>query len=563
MVVLTREQIEQRLVALHRASLELVGNLSLEDVLFNIVNMAREQSGAKYAALGVVDEDEEGLERFIPIGLPEEEIRKIAHPPVGKGILGAVLRDRQTIRIPRISADPRRSGFPAHHPKMESFLGVPILLGDTLLGLIYLTDKEDNTEFTENDERVIETLAAYAAVAISNSRLYNELKERDYSLSKRNEDLALLNDVAATLAASLELDDILEKTLDRVIAYLKVEAGEIFLMNEEGTALKLALHRGEAASAFWTKDEFELGEGYVGTTAKLGKPLVSASLQKEIRYLRKAVVEAGFQCLASIPLLARGYVVGVMNVASRSARRFNRREVNLLNAIGTWAGITIENAQLHNKSRRLAVLEERERIGMDLHDGIVQSIYAVGLALDYARVALEDNPEVARKKIEQAIEGLNGTIGDIRSYISDLRPRQFGGENLLEGLQRLVDEFRVNTMTDAKLAGPKNGVNGLPPSHANALFHICQEALANAAKHARPTHTDVRLWKTSERVLLEITDNGIGFDVDQQGVGHGHGLANMATRARKVGGEVEIISEPGGGTTVLAWVPLNSSDGHH
>lgn len=562
MVVLSREQIEQRLVALHQASLELVSNLSLEDVLEHIVSMAREQSGAKYAALGVVDEDEEGLERFIPIGMSDENVRKIAHPPVGKGVLGALLHERRTIRIPRISDDPRRVGFPANHPQMESFLGVPILLGDNLLGLIYLTEKEDYPEFTENDERVIETLAAYAAVAISNSRLYDELKERDSSLSRRNEDLALLNDVAAALANSLELNDIIEKTLERVMSYLKFEAGEIFLMEDGGASLKLALHRGEAAQAFWTKDQFALGEGFVGTTAEVGKPLVSVDLRKDLRFLRKAVVESGFLCLASIPLLARGSVVGVMTIATKACRHLDRREVNLLSAIGTWAGITIENAQLHNRSRRLAVFEERERIGMDLHDGIVQSIYAVGLALDYARVALEDNPEIARMKIEQAIEGLNGTIGDIRSYISDLRPRQFGGENLLEGLQRLVDEYRVNTMTDAKLAGPKNGVNGLPPDHANALFHICQEALTNAAKHAHSSHTDVRLWKTRERVLLEITDNGAGFDVNLQTVGLGHGLANMHTRARKVGGDVEITSEPGEGTTVLAWVPINGN-GHN
>ncbi len=570
MVVLTREQIEERLVALHRASLELVNELNQDHVLEHIVHMAREQAGARYAALGVVDE-EGNLERFIPVGMQPEEIQRIPHWPVGLGLLGALLKERQTIRIPNIAADPRSAGFPPGHPPMQSFLGVPIMLGESLLGLIYLTDKENSPEFTGEDQRVIETLAAYAAVAISNARLYRDLTERDQALSQRNEDLALVNDIASALAISLDLDDVLGLTLDRVMAYLNVEAGEIFLREEGSNEAKLALHRGDAPHAFWTKERFKLGEGLVGTVAQTGKPAVLTDLALEIKFLRRAVLEEGFHCIASIPLVARGNVVGVMNIATRQNRCLDKREVHLMMAIGTWAGITIENARLHRQARRLAVLEERERIGMDLHDGIVQSIYAVGLALDFARVALEDDPNQARQKIEQAIEGLNSTIGDIRAYISDLRPRQFGGEGLMEGLQRLVDEFRANTQTVATLTGPSDGNPGnrgaknngqhglkeLPPANATALFHICQEALANVAKHGRARQADVRLWTTKDRVLLEVSDNGQGFDLHKMSVTLGHGLSNMHTRAHKVGGDVEITSEPGEGTTVLAWVPLH------
>lgn len=555
MVVLTREQIEARVVALHQASLELVSNLSQEAVLEHIVELAKEQVGARYAALGVID-DEGTMEQFIYTGMGPEESKRIAHKPYGLGMLGAVKEERRTIRIPEISDDARSSGFPENHPLMHSFLGVPILLGDTLLGLIYLTDKEDYPQFVEDDERVIETLAAYAAVAISNSRLYRELTDRDEALTQRNEDLALLNDVASALASSLELDDVLEQTLTHVMSYLGVESGEIFLREEGTDDLKLALHRGEAAEAFWTKDRFEMGEGFVGTVAKMGKPLVSTALKDDVRYLRRAVVESGFHCLASIPLMAGGNVVGVMNVATRQNRTLDKREVRLLSAIGTWAGITIENARLHRQARRLAVLEERERIGMDLHDGIVQSIYAVGLALDFARLAIEEDPDQARHKIEQAIEGLNSTIGDIRAYISDLRPRQFGGEGLMEGLQRLVDEYRANTSAEAHLAGPKDGLATLPPTHATTLFHICQEALANVAKHGHARHTEVRLWTTKDRVLLEVSDDGHGFDIHKMSMTLGHGLSNMHTRAHKVGGDVEITSESGEGTTVLAWVPM-------
>jgi signal transduction histidine kinase len=477
------------------------------------------------------------------------------HPPVGKGLIGAIAAGRRTLRVPEIAADPRSSGFPPGHPPMRTFLGVPILLGDQLLGQIYLTDKQDYPVFTDDDARVIETLAAYAAVAIHNARLFGDVIARDEALSQRNEDLALLNDLAAALTRSLDVDEILDETLERVMDYLEVEAGEIFLREDGEKELRLALHRGDFPEAFATLDRFRLGEGFVGKVAESGKPLVSTNLPNEMHFLRKAVIDAGFCCIACIPLTSGGTVIGVMSVASRSQRLLDERQLKLLIGIGAWTGITLENAHLHRQARRIAVLEERERIGMDLHDGIIQSIYGVGLALDYARVALDEDPRLARQKIDQAIEGLNSAIRDIRAYILDLRPRRFGGENLMEGLKRLVDEYKANTLAEARLAGPEDGLIDLPIAHSTALFHICQEALANAAKHSQARRVDVRLWTTRDRVLLEVTDNGQGFDIRRMSVTLGHGLSNMHVRARKVGGDVEITSAPGEGTTVLAWVP--------
>jgi len=554
MVVLTREQLEDRLAALHKASLQLVGDLSLETVLERIVQLALEQARAGYAALGVVDQAG-NLVKFLPVGMEQEEIERMDHPPLGKGLLGMFYRERRTIRIPEISADPRSAGFPPHHPAMHSFLGVPILLGDRLFGQIYLTNKLDYHEFTEADERVIETLATYAAVAISNARLYNDLQIRDEALSERNEDLSLLNDIATALAGSLEVDSILDQTLNRMMSYLGVEAGEIFLREDGEKDLHMALYRGDTAEAFWTRDRFHVGEGAIGLVAETGKPLVNFDPRENNLFLRRSVPEAGFQCMAIIPMIARGNVVGVISVATRQERCIGEREVNMLTAIAAWAATTIENARLHRQGRRLAVLEERERIGMDLHDGIIQSIYGVGLALDYARIALDEDTQTARQKIEQSIEALNSTIRDIRSYILDLRPRQFHGRDLMEGLGRLADEFKANSNVEITLAGPENILTDFPASNATALFHICQEALANVAKHSQARRVDVRLWTARDRVLLEIADNGLGFDLRKMNFTLGHGLSNMHTRARKEGGDVEITSYPGEGTNVLAWVP--------
>jgi len=554
MVILTREQLEERLTTLHQASLELVGVLSLDEVLQRIVNLARAQAGARYAALGLLGEEGE-IARFIPVGMTPEQVEHIGDLPVGKGMLGALMVERHPIRIPEISEDPRRGGFPSHHPEMHPFLGVPIISGDRLLGLIYLTDKEDNFEFTEADERVIEILAAYAAVAISNAQLYQDVVERDLSLQKRNQDLALINNMAAAVTSSLEIDIIVDQALRWVIDYLDVDAGEIFLADESGQVFQLALHLGDSVDSFWTRDSFSLGEGPVGQVAESGKPLVSIDPQREVGYFLHEVIEAGLCCVACIPLATRGSVVGVMCVAAKEPQNFDERVLDLLLSIGTWAGLSIENVRLGRQARRLAVLEERERIGMDLHDGIIQSIYAVGLALDYARSTVDEEPAAARIKIDQAIEGLDITIRDIRSYILDLRPRQFLGEDLMQGLEQLVEEFNANSRSQAILLGPRNGMDGLPTANATTLFHICQEALANSAKHAKAGLVDVRLLTSEERVILEVSDDGLGFDLRKMSVTLGHGLSNMQFRAKKVGGDVEINSEPGSGTTVLAWVP--------
>ena len=555
MVPLTREQLEERLAALHRASLELVRDLSRNTVLERIIHLAREQAGARYAALGMVDKNGE-LARFIPVGMSEEEIQQMAHPPKGLGMISALWTEKKTIRVANLQEDPRSVGFPEHHPDMRSFLGVPIISNGRVLGQIYLTNKENEAEFTPEDERVIETLAAYAAVAIENAHLYESVIKRDHKLAQRNQDLSLLNDLAKTLSGSTALDDILDHTLSHVIDYLGVNAGEIFLREEGRRELRLAIHRGESPEVFLTRERLDVGECFVGRVALLGETMVSTSLETDVRFLRNAIVEAGFCCMACIPLKARRKIIGVMSVVSRETREFSQRELNLLEAIGTWAGTAIENARLQNQARRLAVLEERERIGMDLHDGIIQSIYGVGLALEYAYLSVEENPALTREKIDNSIEGLNAAIREIRAYVADLRPRQLRDEQPLQlGLERLVNDFRAVSSTKATLMTVDDGLAELPKENSLTIFRICQEALANVAKHAHAQNADIHLWTTEDRVLLKVEDDGAGFDPNHMDEALGHGLSNMRRRVRKVGGEVEIVSQPTKGTTITAWVP--------
>jgi len=554
-MLLTREDLQDRLIALHRASLELVTDVSLETLLERIVAIACKQAGAKYGALGVLDEEGK-IKQFITIGMSTDEIKRIPHPPHGLGLIGALMRgDSGTIRIPEISNDTRSAGFPPGHPEMHSLLGVPIRQGARQLGQIYLTDKIDALEFTQDDETIIEMLAAYAGVAIDNARLYENLQERDQSLTRRNDELALLNKIETALASSLELDEIMNKTLTLLMAHFKVEAGEIFLREEEGQTLRLVLHRGEAAEAFWTRNRYKIGEGMVGQAAQTRQPVISNHLEKDERVTRQAVVKAGFRQIACIPLPAHGEIVGVLTIATRSKKAISKNDLQLLVSIASGAGTAIENARLHSNVRRVTILEERERIGMDLHDGIIQSIYGVGLALENARAVLREDPESADNRLVKAMDDLNRTIRDIRTYILDLRPRQLRDESLIEGLGRLVAEFRQNTKLEVILAGPKEPLTDLQPVNAMALFHICQEALANIAKHANASKVTIDLWSTSDRALLEIHDNGEGFDLEKASKTVGHGLANMQTRVANVGGDLDIITAPKEGTTILAWVP--------
>jgi two-component system sensor histidine kinase DevS len=554
-MLLTRDELQDRLIALHKASLELVKEVSLEALLERVASLACEQAGAKYAALGVLGEDGK-LKKFITVGISAEDMKQIPHPPRGLGLIGALMRgDSGNIRIPEIEDDPRSVGFPQGHAEMHSLLGVPIRIAGRQLGQIYLTEKIGGHEFTPDDEKIIEILAAYAGAAIDNAHLYERLQEREETLTHRNEQLALLNKIGTALAASLELDEILKNTLALLMAHFRVEAGEIFLMEEDGETLRLVLHRGEAAEAFWTRNRFKLGEGMVGKAAQTLQPVISHRLSSEKQGTRRAVVEAGFKQLACIPLTAHGAVVGVLTIATRSRKIISESELQLLVSVAAGAGTAIENALLHTNVRRLAVLEERERIGMDLHDGTIQSIYGVGLALENARMTLRENPEMAENQLEKAVEDLNHTIRDIRSYILDLRPRQLQGENLIEGLGRLISEFRQNTKVEVSLASPKETLIDLPQLQAMSLFHICQEALANIAKHAKASKVTIDLWTTSDRVLLEVSDNGKGFELDKTSKTVGHGLANMQTRVQIVGGDLDITTTIGEGTSILAWVP--------
>ena len=384
---------------------------------------------------------------------------------------------------------------------MRSFLGVPIRQGSRQFGQIYLTDKDGGTEFSLEDQHLIEMLAAYAAVAISNARLYRSLIQRDRVLTRRNENLALLDQLASTLATSTNLDTILENGLNQLMDYLRLEVAEIYLRLPDSRTSIIKVHRGESVGNLWKLDHYNIGEGTIGRVALKGNPVVLNITENEYADLNPEAQRKGIHQIAVLPMNGRLGVVGVLCVATCHPQPLDELEVQFVQAIGSWMATAVENVYLNESGKRLAILEERERIGMDLHDGIIQSIYGVGLTLEHARLLINENPEQSTGRIEQAIKDLNHTIRDIRAYILDLRPRQLKDENLIQGIQRLVTEFKANTLIDVYLKGSEDDFQDLPDAQAVALFHICQEALANIAKHAKAHRVDVVLWKTNSRAL--------------------------------------------------------------
>ncbi|MHB1481466.1 MAG: GAF domain-containing sensor histidine kinase, partial [Bellilinea sp.] len=359
----------------------------------------------------------------------------------------------------------------------------------------------------------------------------------------------------STLATSTDIEQILDKAVTQVLDYLQLEVGEVYLRQENSRLLKRMLHRGHIVKALWMQEQYSLGEGVIGKVAKSNQSRLISMSNPDGNDFHPDVYDEEFHQVACLPITGRQGVVGVLCLASCHPRPLDDLEMQFLATIGSWVGTAIESVRLNLQGRRLAVLEERERIGMDLHDGIIQSIYAVGLTLEHARLLVKTDPPGMTQRIEQAIADLNHTIRDIRTYILDLRPRQLHNENLMEGIRRLVQEFRVNTLLTVTLQGSDEDMAAIPNNQALALFHICQESLANIAKHARARMINVTLWKAGERYLLEVSDDGQGFELEKVRLTIGHGLANIQTRARNAGGDVEFSSEPGVGTTIMAWVP--------
>jgi signal transduction histidine kinase len=299
------------------------------------------------------------------------------------------------------------------------------------------------------------------------------------------------------------------------------------------------------------------GHGILGVLLHEGQSLRLRDLTQHPRAYGFPPNHPPMRSFLGVPIQHKGRNLGNLYLTDKlDAEEFSAEDQVLIELLARHAGIAIENAHLYTQVQHLRVVEERQRIGMDLHDGVIQSIYAVGLTLEYVDSVLsEGDMAAARERLRLAVDGLNNTIRDIRAYILDLRPRRFQGDDLITGLQQLLAEFKSNTLIAVDFTADANADKALAPEARRALFHIAQEALSNAAKHSRAARMAVALQEQNGQVMLTLRDDGRGFDPAQVERRMGHGLNNMQDRAQAAGGQLVIESPPGRGTEVRVCMP--------
>jgi two-component system sensor histidine kinase DevS len=539
---------------LHRISLELVRETSLEAVLERTASVARRLTGARHSVVALLDEKGD-LERFVYSFSDPEDRERYSVPAMWWNLIGRLCGGDAIISTENIHDDPQFSGLGGLPAELHCILGVPLWSEEKILGAVILAERNGAGGFSKEEQRGIEILVSFAAVAIDNARANSLVSEHEQELAERNQELAIFNDVAVAANTTLELEGILATTLDRMMLHFQALSGQVFLLEEETGDVRMAMQRGDLKAFYWEKDAFASGEGLVGRAALSKGLTVVVDPPAEPGFDDDAFRANGLRMMIGVPLNSKGRNLGVMMLALREPFDFTERLKALLEAVGLGVGTAVENGLLHRKAQRLAVMEERERIGMDLHDGIIQSIYAVGLSLEEGLMDMATASPEARSKLERAISGLNAVIRDIREYITDLRPKRFIFDNLAVGLDMLIREFCVNTPISAEAELSEEAGRWLAPSAADALFHIAQEALANIARHAHATRLKVSLAQVGDRVVLEVADNGHGFEPSQQVSVRTHGLANMEERARAVNGTMNIASVLGKGTSVQVSIP--------
>ncbi|MEU8873728.1 GAF domain-containing protein [Streptomyces javensis] len=522
------------------AVLAIGSDLELEVVLQRIVESAVGLVDAEYGALGVLGE-EGTIKQFLTVGIDEETIARMGHYPRGEGILGLLIRYPEPLRLADLARHPSSVGFPTGHPPMTSFLGTPIKVREQVFGNLYLTDKQGAAEFDADDEAVLRTLAAAAGVAIDNARLYDDARRRQRWLAASNE-------LTRSLLSGTEPAAVLES----FTATLREMAGAdlVTLAIPVGDSGELVI---EAASGTRAEDARGLVLGAATLAAKVfasGETITSDAVSADPRATggSAAIVELGPAFL--VPLGTRDHVRGVLQVANvPGGPVLTDAVIDMVIGYGNQAALALEVAEHRQDADRLLVLNDRDRIARDLHDLVVQRLFAGALTLQSTLGRLADRPRVGAR-IQRVVDDLDDTIKVIRSTIYSLGEQD---RSRSEGLRaRLV--VAVERAAEALGFAPALRMTGLldtnvPAGHAEHMLAVAGEALSNAARHARATAVDVSVEVTDTALRLKVADNGRGVD---PAVTRRSGLANLRRRAEELGGSFSVRpNEPNG--TVVEW----------
>ena len=352
-----------------------------------------------------------------------------------------------------------------------------------------------------------------------------------------------------------------ERILGALSEMQEFDAFDVFIRTADGQRVQRLFHTGELEE-IWTEAAYAEGS-LLHRSLYRGEQRVVNLPNRRLEELGRRLKEKAFGQVLCLPIQLNNRPVGVVCAAHTRRKFFSEQEIQFLDTITDWIAGMINYEQENQRIRTQIISEERERIGMDLHDGIIQSLYGIGLSLENARLGLVNKKGNAIEEIEKSKKALEDAIADIRAYILDLRPRQLRHSNLMEGMQSLIREVRANTLIEVELSGTPDDVEGLAKPQQDAIYHIFQESLSNTAKHAKATHVSVRLWRLDDQIYLRIKDDGVGFEESKPSRRIGHGLANMQARAEGVGGGLEVVPIRRQGTTLTAWMPFIRQEEHN
>ncbi len=549
---LDRVQLE-RLLEVGR---NLVSELELEPVLENVLDAARDLTGARYAALGILDRHKRGLERFKHVGLDEQTVRQIGPQPQGRGVLGELIRDPRPLRLRAVSEHPRSYGFPAGHPEMTSFLGVPVIVRGQAWGNLYLADKLDALEFSDEDERLVVLLAQWAAVAVDNARLYETAERRRGELERAVRGLQATVSLAREIGGETELERVLELVVKRGRALVEARLFLVLLPGPGG--LVVADAAGEVPAEL------------LGKAAELDEPLLEAGQRSggarpgpAIRDLLRGLgVEASAALLS--PLVHRGRAVGALAALDRlDGERFSADDELLLSSFSTSAATAVAMVRaVENDRLRLSISaseRERRRWARELHDDTLQQLGALKVLHDTALLRGEE--EVMRRSLERAAEQLHETITGLEGLITELRPSALDQLGIAAALEALID--RAERTSQISVSADldhvfDHGAPRLSPELEATVYRLVQEALNNVIKHAGANEVRIAMSEGDNTLELVVEDDGRGFDVGA--APQRFGIIGMRERVLLAGGGLEIESTPGEGTRVTATLPLDFAE---
>jgi len=537
-----------RLRVLVDAGIALSSELSLDAVLRRLTETAASLTGARYAALGVIDPSGQGLERFVTTGVDAETYAAIGDLPRGRGLLGVLIHEAEIVRLHDIADDPRSVGFPPHHPPMHTFLGVPILLRGVAYGNLYLTEKHGGVDFTEEDEELTQLLAAQAAVAIENARLYE-------SSTRWLRQLESLNEIGTALASEIELEPLLGLVARRLREL--VRARLVLIALPQGGAMTVAAAEGDETQGI-AGARLELGGSKAGLVLQRGRSERVDSVLDDPEVDQLAARQLGVRSALYVPLIARGRAIGVLIAHDRegSSPAFSDDDLRLAESLADRAAVAVDLSERVGRDALARVVKaqehERKRLARELHDETGQALTSILLGLKpLEQSARTDEERAAMASLRELVVS---TLRDVRRLAVELRPSALDDFGLATAVERLADTFRDSTGMRVDVE-TRLGEVRLPPEVETALYRIVQEALANIVKHAEATHVSILLTRKDFSVAAVVEDDGKGFDETNTG-DDVLGIVGMRERVGLVGGRLAIESGSGSGTTVAAEVPI-------